>query len=91
MESVQVKWHARSAEQVAEDLQTDVQQGLSNIEVNERLQRYGENRISTKKQQSGLVRFLLQFHQPLVYILLGATLVTIVLGEYADAVVIFVV
>jgi len=35
------------------------------------------------------VRFLLQFHQPLIYILLAATVVTFVLGEYVDGAVIF--
>lgn len=51
--------------------------------------RYGENRISAKKQQSGLIRFLLQFNQPLIYILLAATLITLLLQEYTDAFVIF--
>jgi cation-transporting ATPase F len=91
MENLTINWHTLSIEKVAENLQTDLQKGLSVEEVTDRLQRFGGNRISTKKQKSSLVRFLLQFHQPLVYILLGATLVTFVMKEYTDALVIFVV
>lgn len=91
MENRQVKWHICAPEQVAKDLETSIHEGLSNEEVNMRLQRYGENRITSKKQQSSFVRFLLQFHQPLIYILLGGTIVTLLLGEYPDAAVIFVV
>lgn len=85
----QLKWHTFSTEKVASHFKTDLEKGLSIEEVKERLKRYGENRITTKKQISGLVRFLLQFHQPLVYILLGATAITLVLNEYTDAAVIF--
>ncbi|MDN3686353.1 cation-transporting P-type ATPase [Cyclobacterium jeungdonense] len=82
-------WHTCTADQVAENLDTNIHQGLSAKEVSERLDHYGENRITTKKGQSSIVRFLLQFHQPLIYILLGATIVTLLLGEYPDAAVIF--
>jgi len=85
----QVNWHTRKAEEVAQKLETDIGKGLSEKEVEARLQRYGENRITPKKRQSSLLRFLLQFNQPLIYILLGATVVTLLLKEYPDAAVIF--
>ncbi|MEG9326313.1 cation-transporting P-type ATPase [Salinimicrobium catena] len=84
-----VEWHTVTPDLVARELDTDLKKGLSDAEVTTRLERYGENRISTKKRQSSLVRFLLQFHQPLIYILLAATGVTLLLGEYLDAAVIF--
>lgn len=89
MDYKQHHWHTRTADQVAKDLDTNFHQGLSAKEVAERLQQYGENRITTKKSQRSIVRFLLQFHQPLIYILLAATIVTLLLGEYPDAAVIF--
>ncbi|WP_162415336.1 cation-transporting P-type ATPase [Cyclobacterium roseum] len=89
MEHKQQHWHTHSYKQVAEALKTNLQQGLSPDEVQARLQQYGENRITTKKSQSSIVRFLLQFHQPLIYILLGATALTLFLEEYTDAAVIF--
>ncbi len=88
-ENRQANWHTCTPEQVAQDLETSIHTGLLNEEINERLQRHGENRILSKKRQSNFTRFLLQFHQPLIYILLGATAVTLLLGEYPDATVIF--
>lgn len=89
MENLNIKWHTIPIEKVAEHLKVDIQNGLSDEDVKKRLDQYGKNLITTKKQQSSLVRFLLQFHQPLIYILLAATLITILLGEYTDASVIF--
>jgi Ca2+-transporting ATPase len=89
MENTLAAWHSHTTEQVVTELKTDIRKGLSHAEVTERLKHYGENRITAKKTQSSLVRFLLQFHQPLIYILLAATVVTLILREYPDAIVIF--
>lgn len=70
-------------------LQVDPKQGLTQEEVTRRQEQYGRNIMTQKKQQSALVLFLLQFHQPLIYILLLATIVTLLLGEYIDSSVIF--
>jgi cation-transporting ATPase F len=82
-------WHNVQVSEVIDILKTDPDKGLSNSDVDKRVQQYGRNIITPKKQQSALVRFLLQFHQPLIYILIVAAIVTVVLGEYIDAVVIF--
>lgn len=47
------------------------------------------NNITEHKGTGPLKRFLIQFHQPLVYILLVAVAVTMALGEWVDSVVIF--
>ncbi|WP_425568536.1 cation-transporting P-type ATPase [Pontibacter saemangeumensis] len=70
-------------------LQVSAYDGLSDKEVEQRKEQYGRNIMTPKKQQSAFVRFMLQFHQPLIYILLAATVVTIFLEEYIDAIVIF--
>lgn len=82
-------WHSLEAAQVLDLLQVNPKKGLTDDEVAERQERYGRNVMTPKKHQSALVRFLLQFHQPLIYILLAATIVTIILEEYIDSAVIF--
>ncbi|SFP82908.1 cation-translocating P-type ATPase [Hymenobacter arizonensis] len=84
-----VAWHSLPADDVLEHLQVSPEQGLSDAEVAERQAQAGLNQMTPKAQQSALLRFLLQFHQPLIYILLAATVVTIFLKEYTDAIVIF--
>ncbi|HKI81134.1 MAG TPA: cation-transporting P-type ATPase, partial [Pseudodesulfovibrio sp.] len=83
------QWHHLEAEEAARLLDTNPTRGLDEFEVERRRKRFGENSISGKKGTSALTRFLLQFHQPLVYILIAAGVVTAFLGEWIDSGVIF--
>ncbi|MGE4422338.1 MAG: cation-translocating P-type ATPase [Pseudodesulfovibrio sp.] len=90
MESISnTQWHHLEGGEAARLLDTDPALGLDAIEVERRRRRFGENTLSGKKGTSALMRFLLQFHQPLVYILIAAGVVTAFLGEWIDSGVIF--
>ncbi len=90
MESlISKRWHHESADEVTTVLSTNPAKGLSSSEANERLERFGPNSVTAKKQQGALIRLLLQFHQPLIYILIAAAVVTLFLREWADSAVIF--
>ncbi len=82
-------WHSVPLSQVETELATSTEVGLSLDEVSIRKTRFGSNALTAKKGDSSLKRFLLQFNQPLVYILIAATTVTLFLGEFVDAGVIF--
>ena len=82
-------WHAQPAADVAKHLETDPRTGLSLAEVARRQSEYGPNQLKRQTGPGALLAFLLQFHQPLVYILLAAAVVTGLLDEYIDAAVIF--
>ncbi len=77
-------WHNCSTEQVVQELATD-QSGLSQSEAKLRMGKYGANRLKPPKSESAVVRFLLQFHNVLIYILLGASIVTALLGHWVDS------
>ncbi len=81
-------WHALSLEEAFHRLgaRTD---GLSDQEVEERLRRYGPNRLRPPKTRGPLIRFLQQFHNVLIYVLLVAGVVTALLGHMVDSAVIF--
>lgn len=83
------KWHALDSDEVCSLLKSDMKSGLSEAEVAERERIFGKNSITQKKEKSALVVFLLQFHNPLIYILLVAGGVSVILGENVDASVIF--
>jgi cation-transporting ATPase F len=68
---------------------TDAARGLSQEEARRRLERWGPNVLPEHKRRGPLVRFVLQFHHPLIYILLVASGVTLALGELVDSGVIF--
>lgn len=82
-------FHAQPALDVAKDLDTDPKVGLNPDEAARRLVRYGHNTLTLRRRQSPFVRFLLQFHQPLIYILLISAAVTFYMGDTVDASVIF--
>jgi magnesium-transporting ATPase (P-type) len=82
-------WHHLPRDEVAMLLESDTAKGLDMFEVAHRQSHFGPNRLTLKKGTSPLVLFLLQFHQPLVYILLGAAGVTFALQEWVDSGVIF--
>jgi Ca2+-transporting ATPase len=80
-----VNWHAATTEEVATALRTDPAAGLSAGEVQRRRAEYGPNVLTARRGHGPLVRFLLQFHQPLVYILLAAVAVTAAFAEWVDS------
>lgn len=82
-------WHHISTEEILDILDSDFQQGLDIFEVKHRQERFGLNVLTPKKGKSPLIRFLLQFNNPLVIILLVASVVTAILKDPTDAVVIF--
>ncbi|MFN3385668.1 MAG: cation-transporting P-type ATPase [Candidatus Thermochlorobacter sp.] len=82
-------WFALDAEQALEQASVSLSQGLSSEEVRQRQAKYGLNIIPKKKQKTPLELFLQQFTQPLVVILLVATVITMLLQEWVDAAVIF--
>jgi len=81
--------HQLEASEVVELLGCDPVQGLSSAEVHRRLHQFGPNELAQNRPVSELRRFLMQFVQPLVYILVIATVITAFLGEWVDASVIF--
>ncbi|MEP0913890.1 cation-transporting P-type ATPase [Leptolyngbya sp. GB1-A1] len=85
----QDQWHHLSVKEVVQSLETDPDTGLSTQEAKERRDRFGANELTAQKSQSAWVRFLQQFNQPLLYILLAAGIVTAFLHEWIDAGVIF--
>ncbi|MBF2085962.1 cation-transporting P-type ATPase [Thermoleptolyngbya sp. C42_A2020_037] len=78
-------WHAQPADIVARSLDVDPRLGLAAEEVAQRRERYGPNELKAAPGKSPLVRFLLQFHQPLLYILLIAGTVKAFLGSWVNA------
>jgi Ca2+-transporting ATPase len=82
-------WHHLPREEIATLLESDGERGLDTFEVAHRQASCGLNRLTVTQGKGPLVLFLLQFHQPLVYILLGAVAVTFALQEWVDSGVIF--
>jgi cation-transporting P-type ATPase F len=81
--------HHLPAHEVLVLLESDMERGLTSEAAEERLGRFGPNVLPKFRRRGPLIRLLLQFHHPLIYVLLVATAVTASLGEWVDAGVIF--
>lgn len=81
-------WHSLTVSAIETRLATGTD-GLSSEEARQRLDRYGPNRLRPPHRRSAFVRFLLQFHNVLIYVLLAAGAITVAIGHRVDAGVIF--
>jgi Ca2+-transporting ATPase len=98
MENIQS--HAIDFEEVAEKMNTSIENGLSEKETQARLEKYGRNELVKEKGKTALQIFIGQFKDFLIYLLMFAILISIIIGwyestqseewpsEYTDAIVI---
>ncbi len=66
--NLEKQWHHFELQSVLEHLGGDAGNGLDSSEVDSRRNRFGPNIITERKGQGPLLRFLIQFHQPLIYL-----------------------
>src|SRR5262249_52617317 len=82
-------WHAMAFDEALRRLNSNTQSGLDDAEVLRRREQYGPNRLPEAARRGPFMRFLLQFHNILVYVLLAAGFTKLMLGLWVDASVIF--
>ncbi|MDX1348396.1 MAG: cation-transporting P-type ATPase [Thiomicrorhabdus chilensis] len=81
------QWHEKSPQQVLSELNSD-SNGLSAEQVKQKRLEYGNNRLPQPVKPNLLKRFLLQFHNILIYVLLVSAGITFLLGHLIDTAVI---
>jgi len=87
MQSTPPDWHANDDQQCLQQLCSS-SSGLAAAEASRRLDQHGPNRLPEVAGPGWLRRLLLQFHNLLIYVLLGAALLVGLLGEWLDCLVI---
>ena len=81
--STNTGWHSLPTDTVLEDLKCSTE-GLTQTEVDTRFVKYGANRLPQAARRNAFVRFLLHFNNILIYVLLGAALITALLSHWVD-------
>ena len=82
-------WHNLPPKDILQILESDSQQGLDIFEIQHRQARFGRNSITPKKRRNPFLKLLMQFNNPLVFILLAASLITAYFKDILDALIIF--
>lgn len=80
-------WHSKPAQNAIEELKSS-EYGLSQKEAHSLLQKIGENKLPEAKVDSIFTIFLRQFQSPLIYILMGASVVVFLMNEIFDGIII---
>ncbi|MGA9466782.1 MAG: HAD-IC family P-type ATPase, partial [Exiguobacterium marinum] len=88
MQNADRQWHALEVDEVKARVETDIETGLSKESVTSRQEEFGKNVLPEKEKTPEIIKFLRQFNDILVYVLIGAAVVTGFLGEYIDTIVI---
>ncbi|MBI2960053.1 MAG: HAD-IC family P-type ATPase, partial [Betaproteobacteria bacterium] len=78
--------HGKSIDEIVDGLRTHLEQGLSQAEAQERLQKHGANELKEKPRPGFLALLWDQFNNYLVIILIIAALVSLALGEWVDSI-----
>jgi Ca2+-transporting ATPase len=74
------KEYKLSTKEVLKVYESNVTSGLSSDEVSQRKAKYGENVLEEKKKKSIIIKFLAQFNNFMIYVLLGAAIISFVTG-----------
>lgn len=83
-----MKWYMQGKDDVLDELDSDLEDGLSKDEAENRLEKYGYNKLKEEKKRTLLSRILAQFADFLVLILIAAAIISVFVGESTDAIVI---
>jgi Ca2+-transporting ATPase len=84
-------WHHLPTDQIKTMLETDLSEGLDSFEIQHRQERFGFNTLTPQKRKSPFLRFLSQLNDPLIYVLLGSSIITLFVKGPVDAGIIFLV
>ena len=71
---------SQSRQEILDELQTDPERGLSDAEVDARRAKFGENRMADRKKKSLFIRFIEQFKDVMIVILLIAAVVSFIVA-----------
>ena len=88
-ESEPIAWQALTADEAVERLKSSVTSGLDGAEAERRQAEYGLNRLPAGRKRGPLMRFLEQFNNVLVYVLVVAGFIKLMMNLWLDASIIF--
>ncbi|WP_010233490.1 cation-transporting P-type ATPase [Clostridium arbusti] len=82
------KWHGMVSDEVIDYLETNISEGITEKEAKSRLEKLGKNSLPEGKKESSFKKFLMQFNDVLIFVLLGSAVITAALGHFIDTIVI---
>ena len=87
-------WHTESIEEIEKEFDTNIKSGLDNDEALKRIEKYGQNVLQEQKKENIFVKFIKQFNDFMIIILIIASIVSAIMSymqgenEYLDSIII---
>ncbi len=85
-----MNFYNRSASEILEKFNTSLD-GLSSIESQQRLDKYGQNELQEKKKIPAWMLFLHQFRDFMIIVLLAAAVLSGIMGDITDTIIILII
>ena len=83
-----MEWYNKTPDQLSQELGTDLRTGLTSSKVSENLEKYGRNELQEADKKSMLAKVVEQFTDPMIIVLLVAAVLSGIVGEWIDSVII---
>lgn len=83
-----MEWYNKKPAEIEKELSTHVENGLSSQEANNKLSEYGKNALEEEKGRSYFAKLMDQFKDPMIIILLAASIVSAIVGQIEDSIII---
>lgn len=84
-------WFSKTSNEIIQQLNTNLNEGLSSEEAAKRLNEFGANKLKAKPKKTILQLFFAQINDILIYILLGAAVLSAIMKDYNEAIIILIV
>lgn len=84
-------WFNKSSDEIINEFNSNILNGLSSEEAKIRLEKIGENKLTSKKKKTLVALFLSQLNDVMIYILIIAAIISVIMGEISDSIIILIV
>ncbi len=88
MDTVKLAWYQKGIEEIFTELETSVH-GISSSEAHFRLETSGPNQLPEKSSETLWIFFFRQIQNPLIYVLIGSSILAVAMGKITDGFVVF--
>ena len=87
-------WHTKALNEIEVNFRTNIENGLNDKEVEIRKKQFGENKLADRKKESIVIKFIKQFNDFMIIILIIASIISAIVakfqgnGDYIDSIII---
>lgn len=83
-----MEWYQKDAATLSQELSTDAHKGLTGEQVTKKLEEYGKNELAAQEKKPFITKLAEQFMDPMVIILIVAAVLSGILGDWVEAIII---